>query len=306
MALENINSLPNDRFLRKEFIESTIMDFVDPLLPWEDMFPSVTIDALSVTWFKEQYSKTNDPNKRTPSLRREDGTFPHVQMSGIVEKTAQMQQFAFEMDFDERVRRYASMIDHIDRGMRRMAFWLAESINTQVINVLTNDLDTGQTGDDAILTRAGAQVWTHGSAAPIDDIRNCIHDLEIQSGYSYSPTDLFLHPTNYMELKAYLTTGVTFQWVKDPTTNDWNGMVEGLSIHKLKDSGLPEGKAILMDRTVAPLTIYESSDPAYSSQGKLQVHTYTSDMDHRYHVQVWRDLVPVLKEPKAVLLLHTI
>ena len=306
MGLSNVNTLPNDRYLRKEFVESTIMDFMDPLLPWEDMFPHVGVDALSITWFKEQYSRTLDPNKRAPSLRREDGTFPHVKMSGIQEKTAQMMQFAFEMDFDERVRRYETFIDHINRGLKRLAFWVAESINTQVLNTLTNDLAVPQPGpvEDDILLYAAAAAWNAGGAAPVDDIRNAILQMEIQPGFAYSPTDLFLTPTDYKNLKAYLETGVTFQWVKDPTTGDWNGMVEGMKIHKLKDTGLPNGKGLLMDMNNPAVTIYTSNDSDYSTLGKLNIHTYTSDADHRYHIQVWRDLVPVLKEPKGVLLMH--
>ena len=310
MALGNVNTLPNDRYLRKEFVESTIMDFMDPLLPWEDMFPHVGVDALSITWFKEQYSRTNDPNKRAPSLRREDGTFPHVKMSGIQEQTAQMMQFAFEMDFDERVRRYETFIDHINRGLKRLAFWVAESINTQVLNTLTNDLSTAQAGDDAILllnVTAGAGVaWDAAGATPVDNIRDAILLIEDQAGYAYAPTDLFLTPSDYKNLKAYLETGVTFQWVKDPTTGDWNGMVEGMKVHKLKDAGLPNGKGLLMDMNNPAVTIYTSSDPDYSTLGKLNIHTYTSDADHRYHIQVWRDLVPVLKEPKGVLMMYNL
>lgn len=307
MATSTINSLPNDRYLRKEFVEQVIMDYVDPILPFEGMFPSVTIDGLSVTWFQEEFSKTNDPNKRTPTLRREDGTFAHVTQSGIVEKTAQMKQFAYEMEFDERVRRYQTFIDHIDRGMKRLAFWLAESMNTDVLNTLTNNLSTSQSGSDAINLLDCTHAWSTGGATPIDNIRDAIEALEIQAGYNYIPTDLWLHPTNYKELKSYLSTGVTFQWVKDPTTGDWNGQVEGLRINKLNhDSGLPEGKALLTCAGAPALTIYKSSDPAYSNSGDFQVHTYTSDADHRYHVQVWRDMVPVLKEPKAVLMMYNL
>ena len=307
MPTATVNTLPNDRYLRKEFVEQVIMDFVDPLLPFEGLFPHVTIDGLSVTWFKEEYSKTNDPNKRAPSLRREDGTFPHVTQSGIIEKTAQMKQFAFEMEFDERVRRYQTFIDHIDRGMKRLAFWLAESINTDVLNVMTNNLSTTQSGDDAINIFDCVNAWSGASADPIDNIRDAIEQLEIQAGYNYIPTDLWLHPTNYKELKAYLSTGVTFQWVKDPTTGDWNGQVEGLRVNKLNhDSGLPEGRALLTCAAAPAVTIYETSDPQYSTQGQLQVHTYTSDADHRYHVQVWRDMVAVNKEPKAVLMMYNL
>ena len=306
MPLNNVNTLPNDRYLRKEFVESTILDYMDPLMPWEDMFPHVAVDALSITWFREQFSKTDDPNKRAPSLRREDGTFPHVQMSGVQELTAQMLQYAFEMDFDERVRRYETFIDHIDRGMKRLAFWVAESINTSMVNTLTNDFSTTQSGIDAINLFQSANSWSSGTATPIDDIRDAILVIEVQTGYAYSPTDLFLTPTNYKELKAYLETGVTFQWVKDPTTGDWNGMVEGMKIHKLKDSGLADGFGILLDMNNPAVTVYTSSDPNYSTSGRLNIHTYTSDYDHRYHVQVWRDLVPVLKEPKGVCMLYDI
>lgn len=325
-----IVTLPNQEFLRKEYIADKVADLINPNLIWEPLFPHVAANAKSVAWVKDNYSDMTDPLKRLPALRTSVSEFAHIGISGVDRYSSALKGVGFELDFDEDVALYETEIDTINRGTTRAAWWLSEYLNNQLMYDLTNNWSTSLTSDTtlaSILTHESSvgyentnghivisqnptYAWNATAADPIADIlewKTAFSAQEPATGqrYGYKLTNVYVDEIEFGDLIKYLVE-VDAEWQVNPVGGEISiPEIAGVTIVPVQaamytPTGTKQSNwAILLDKNHPSATIYESYDPRYIKSGYFNYNQYTTDNDHKVHNQWWNNRVAVMREPKA-------
>lgn len=308
---------PNDEFLHEDFVAMTIQKYLTGELIAEQESTIRDIgDADSVSWIEEAYSDRSDPLRPASldTLEIIDGSlFPHVNFSKFVVESAVLKTYGIEMDFSQACRRNTQMVDFIQRGLARGAYWLATLLNDLVFNTMTNSWSTTastETNSEPWNVAAGV-VWSDTTSTPS---RECVKDIkaiklmvEDTENYNNDVDRAYLRKDNYSELGDYLqfSGAVGYPWANDPQGKPRKLTVDGVvfdAVHKL--AGIPTSTGLFLSRGKKPTTIYERVDPHFARQklkdnsgntlpGAYHVHKYFSDDDHVTHIQVWREMYPV-------------
>lgn len=303
---------PNDKFLHETFVAQGIQKYLQgDLLAEKEAVVRDIGEADSVSWIEEQYSDYGDPLRRSTLSEielRDASLFPHVKFSQFEVKSAVLKTYGIEMDFSEQVRRNKHMVDFIQRGLARGAYWLAYLINDLVFNSMTNSFSavaSTETNDEP-WNVAASFVWSDTTnRVPIVDMDAITLMVEDTENYNYELERAYIRRDNFTELNNYLTTTTNVPWVLDPKKGRWNRFAQGIKwdpVHKL--AGIPASTALCLSRNIKPTTIFERTDKRYVKTkirdnsgvvlpGSYHVHKYFTDEDHVTHIQVWRELYPV-------------
>jgi hypothetical protein len=307
--------LPNERFLRKEFVVPTIFEIMDPYLTFLDMLPKVQADSRSVRYKQESTSMSGDTLKNTPVTLTAGAKFPRVDISNVTISSALLNMQGIEVAVDRDAVRFAEGVDQIARAYKRVAYWLAESINTNIGTTLTAGVTQG--GGDWTPTA----VWSAATATPVDDLIRFESLLSDQEGYPYTLSDVYIHKTNYQELKGYLTSidigdfkQQQIYGLPNITPNEITIPVVGAKVHKML-SGISEGGILGIDAKNMPATIFFNNDPGFSrktvtykgSDGQNKtINNFGFNFDSWVDpeskatiMQFWVDQVCTVMEPKS-------
>jgi hypothetical protein len=309
---------PNEEFLTKRFIVPKIFEIMNPLLAWTDMFPIVQASAPVVGYRQETTSDSGDTKKEKPKLKTSSGQWTYVSISQFTQKAANLNKKGFAIRITEDAMDYVEGVDEIQRALRKTAFWIAEDFNTRISDEITASataLSTDWTPTD---------VWSSATAAPISDLED-LEDVFIREGYSYRLTDVFVHKTNFKELKKYLTSLDINQYKQENLYGTPNNgsrdyfdiPVVGTTVHRLL-SGVSEGSIIALDRNNPGMTIFYNPSRRYSAMNGnyttvvngqpvskslsygFNFNRYTDNETHEEVIQLWYDNVPVTIEPYAI------
>lgn len=301
---------PNDAYLHKSVVVGAIQQYLQGDLLGERLATVRNIgEADSVEWLEEKYSDYGDPLKITELQEKEDSAlFPHVTFSGLEVKSAVLHTYGLEIDFSEKCVRNRSMVDFINRGYQRAAYWLAWLYNSLIFNSMTNSWSstTATEANDEPWNAAASAIWSGASADPPGDSDTIALMVEDTENYDYEVDLCYLRKDNYYELRDYLQRN-SFRWSLDPITFGkkkhivYNGIAYR-PVHKL--SGIPASTALFMSSRSKPTTLYERTDPNYAVArlkdntgrdlpGSWHVHKYFTDEDHKTHIQIWREAYPV-------------
>lgn len=141
-------------------------------------------------------------------------------------------------------------------------FWLAYIINDAW-------LTAAKAGAGTTSTFSPGAVWSAATANPFIDLLALSQDME-RDGYMYELTDVFLHKTNFYELRKYLTqVDVEMLRLKEmyglPTTNKHNLTVPAVADVHSVISGLDEGSIMGMDRNNPGIELHYFNDPKFSA-----------------------------------------
>ena len=310
---------PNEKFLTKEFVIPKIYEIMNPLLAFVDIFPKVQSTARTIAYKKEKTSDSGDANKKKPRTLTSSSQFTYVTIDQMEIKAAVLNKKGFAIKIDQDAIDFTEGIDEIQRALRKVGFWLAQDYDEQV----SAELFANGT---ALSTSWGpASVWSDSSnAAPIADLED-LEDCMLREGYPYRLTDVFMHRTNFKELKKYLTSiDITNEKQKEvygvPTVglDKMTIPVVGSTIHRLL-SGINEGSIIGLDRNNPGMTIFYNNSPRYSTNTGaydtvadgsrvrkpysfgFNFHRYTNSETHEEVLQFWYDIAPTVIEPYAIL-----
>jgi hypothetical protein len=320
---------PNDEYLHKTFIANAIKTYMtsDLIAPQEAKFRDVG-DASSVQWIEELYSDYGDVLRISSADEvklRDSSLFPHVKFSHFDVKTDVLHKYGIEMDFSEECRKNTSLVDYIDRGISRGAYWLATLLNTVVFNSMTNSWSTtaATEANDEPWNYSAPNVWSDTTnRTPLEDVQALKLLVEDTQNYNYELDRAYLRKDNFHELQHYLRTanGTAFDWLLDPKSGRWNGMLDGIKfmqVHKL--AGVQASTGLFLSRNVKPTTIYTRKDSQYAipnlkdNSGNalpfpFHVHRYFTDEDHDTHIQIWVEMAVVTDRwgRKSVGLLDTL
>ena len=309
-------SLPNDAFLRKEFVVPRIFQIMEPYLAFLNILPKVKSDSRAIRYKQEAYSSSTDPKKKTPRRISPRSQWTYLDITQMEIKSAILNKEGFAIRIDEDAIQFTEGVDEINRAYNKVAYWLAQHLNTLTATALTDgatDLSTDWTP---------TAVWSDAGATPVDDLIRLEAQME-REGYPYVMTDIFIHKTNFYEMKAYLTS----MDISDRKQKEIYGMpaisrhaitipVVGSTIHKLLSGGIDEGYILALDAKNPAGTIYYNNNPKYStekiayktSEGMKTVQNigfnfnrYVDDETHDTVMQFWIDQVCVVKEAYAAL-----
>lgn len=307
----------NEKFLRKEFVVGEVFKIMEPLLPFLEMLPKVKADARAVSYKQETVSASSDTKKKKPRTRTPSAAWTYLDITPMEMKSGLLNKEGFAIRIDEDAIDFTDGVDEIRRAYNKLAFWLAEAHNTAVGTTIKTNATTP--------TWTPTAVWDNASATPVDDLIKLEEQME-REGYPYRMTDIFVHKTNWYELKGYLTSadidGTKQKEIYGTPTisgDSINIPVVGSSVHKLL-SGIDEGYVLALDANNPAGTIYYNNSPRHSTpkityptvvDGRKTTRTvpnfgfnfnqYTDNETHDIVMQFWFDQVTVVKEPYASL-----
>lgn len=312
----------NAVFLRKEFylpqifkILESDLTFINPSKP--GMIPAVKADGKAVNYKQETTSAGSDTHKKTPRVKTPTAKWAYVEIDQMEKKSAILQEKGVAIKIDRDAVTSVQGVDEIKRAFSKVSFWMAQAINTDIITAITDGATTP--------TWTPTAEWSEATATPVDDLLNLEPQME-RDGYPYELTDVYVHKTNFAEMKGYLTSVD----IADGKQKNIYGMpniskdtihvpVIQSDVHKLK-SGLTEGYVLGLDRNNPCGTYYYNNDPMFApakikydtiEAGKkvtrtvnnigINTHQYFDNDSHCQIIQLWYDGVAVVKEPYAAL-----
>lgn len=308
----------NERFLRKDFVVPKLFEIMSPNLFWLDVINKTQTDSRSITYKREATSDADDTNKKRPKARTASAKWTYVNISDITVESALLQKNGFAIKIDEDAIDYTEGIDEIQRGFRKLAYWLAEDLSTRI----GTDLKAGATTP----TWTPAAVWSDATnRKPVEDLRQWKHAMR-KPGYAYRLTDTYVHMDNLEELEAYLLALDVNQDIRAkaygyPTiTQDQIDIPIVGRVHGV-ENGLNEGEILGMDRNNPGATMWYNNSPRYSqekisyrvinpdgTQGTKTINNFgfnfnkfTDPDTHEVVMQVWWDTKTVVNEPYAVI-----
>jgi hypothetical protein len=297
--------LPNADFLRKEFVEEKIFEIMNPQLYFLDFFPQVRVDAKSVSYKHEDTSAATDTKKRKLRDLTPGAKFAKVTISDLKRGAAIISREGVEVRIDEDAQQYPEGIDEIDRAYRRAAYYLAESVNTKIINAVKAGVTTTTTAFDP------AVEWSDPSRLPIADLQHLMRDMK-RVGYPYKMTDVYVDSSSYFDLIEYLTN-LDISGEKQRTIFGVPNMLETVitipvlgnaAIHMV-DSGMDSQDIIVFDRNFPAGTYYYAVNPKYEQAVENEIGFHLNNFDdnetHETVFQFWIDSTIAIKEPYAAI-----
>ena len=298
-------TLPNEEFLQKEFVESKIFEIMNPQLYFLDFFPKIRADAKSVSYKSEDTSAATDTKKRKLRDLTPGAKFAKVTVSDLTMGAAIISREGVEIRIDEDAQQYAEGVDEIDRAYRRAAYYLAESVNTKILNAVTAGVTTSTTYFDPPVE------WSDPSAKPIEDLINIGEDLD-REGYPYQMSDVYIHFAEYYDLLRHLTfldvgnekqkTVFGVPNILQPTITI--PVLGNVAVHKLKSS-ITTQDIIVFDRNFPAGTYYYAVNPKYPQTVEndigFHVNNFEDNDTHDTVFQFWIDSAIAIKEPYAAI-----
>lgn len=300
-------TLPNDKYLQSDFVESRIVNMILPELEWMDFMPKVQVDSKAVWGTKEPTTAATDSKRRRPRLRTAGSRFVKIEVSNLEEISTTMASFGLEIRIDEDAVRFAEGLDMINRAYTRAAYWLAQEVNMVIGDALVDGVYT-EGATDKFYSKS-TPVWSDTTnRKPITDLQLLLSDME-RDGYPYELTDVYLHKDNYDEVLNYLVNINVNQGERQAiwgTPNFKTAAIElpvlGVTAHRMRFS-VEEGKVLGLDKRFSPATYYYSRNPKYPQTTEnsigFHLHKYDDDDTHDTVFQMWLEYGTLVKEPYA-------
>lgn len=305
----------NEKFLRKEYVVPKLFQIMEPYLTFMDLFPKVETDSRAVRYKQETVSASSDTLKKVPPLLATGAKLPRVDITNMSISSALLNQRGLEVVIDRDAVRFTEGVDVINRAYRRVGYWVAQSINDYIGSTVTAGVTAG--GGNWTPTA----VWSSDTATPVDDLIRFEGQVNNQEGYPYMLTDVYIHYTNFTELKGHLTAadidGIKQREIygmPNIRKDMINIPVVNTNVHRML-SGITEGYILGLDMNNPAATIYYNNDPDFSSptityQGSdggvktvdnfgFNFNSYVEDDTHSTVMQFWCDYTVAVQESKG-------
>jgi len=329
--------LPKDSFLRPEFQARDLDELLDSLLIFDDILPKQTVDATTFSYQIEtngagtgvRGSPGADVKKEYAPLRADGSEFSYVSVSPLEMAVGVLQArgVAFKMTEAARGDHERLKIDPLARTRKRVAYWLAEQINSEMVTSLTNDFSMTNSDDNGMEdimshstdfgtestvghlcgTISDTYHWDQPDANPIRDILDLQTVFEDQDGYNYNMTDVYMRYRD-LHLISTFCTEIGADWVRDPLGGFTASNIAGITFHGLKNvAGFPttagDGYIMALDRNNPAGQTYQSFSSEFPQANNMSFHSYMDDATHDFHYQMFYTRGTVVVEPKAMAVL---
>jgi len=329
--------LPKDSFLRPEFQARDLDELLDSLLVFDDFIPKQTVDATTFSYQIEtdgagtgtRGSAGADVKKEYAPLRADGSEFSYVSVSPLEMAVGVLQArgVAFKLTEAARGDHEKLKIDPLARTRKRVAYWLAEQINAEMVSNMTNDFsitNTDDTGMEDIMSHStdfgtettlghlagtldSTYYWDEADANPIRDILDLQTVFEDQDGYNYNMTDVYMRFRD-LHLLSTFCTEIGADWVRDPLGGFTASNIAGITFHGLKNvAGFPttvgDGYIMAVDKNNPVGQTYQSFSSEFPQANNMSFHSYMDDATHDFHYQMFYTRGTVVVEPKALAVL---
>jgi len=330
--------LPKDSFLRPEFQARDLDELLDSLLVFDDFIPKQTVDATTFSYQIEtdgagtgtRASGGSDVKKEYAPLRADGSEFSYVSVSPLEMAVGVLQArgVAFKLTEAARGDHEKLKIDPLARTRKRVAYWLAEQINAEMVANMTNDFSIVNTDDNGMedimshSTDFGTETtighlagsldstyyWDEADANPIRDILDLQTVFEDQDGYNYNMTDVYMRFRD-LHLLSTFCTEIGADWARDPLGGFTASNIAGITFHGLKNvAGFPttvgDGYIMAVDKNNPVGQTYQSFSSEFPQANNMSFHSYMDDATHDYHYQMFYTRGTVVVEPKAMAVLR--
>jgi len=330
-------TLPKDSFLRPEFQARDLDELLDSLLVFDDFIPKQTVDATTFSYQIEtdgagsgtRGSPGSDVKKEYAPLRADGSEFSYVSVSPLEMAVGVLQArgVAFKLTEAARGDHEKLKIDPLARTRKRVAYWLAEQINAEMVSNMTNDFsitNTDDTGMEDIMSHSSdfgtettighlagtldsTYYWDEADANPIRDILDLQTVFEDQDGYNYNMTDVYMRFRD-LHLLSTFCTEIGADWVRDPLGGFTASNIAGITFHGLKNvAGFPttvgDGYIMAVDKNNPVGQTYQSFSSEFPQANNMSFHSYMDDATHDFHYQMFYTRGTVVVEPKAMAVL---
>ena len=334
-------TLPEESFLRPEFQARDLDELMAPLLIWDDFMPKQTVDATTFTYQIEttgagtgvRGSAADDVRKEYAPLRADASEFAYVSVSPLEMAVGALQArgVAFKLTEAARHDHERLKIDPLARTRRRVAYWLAELINADMVSTLTNNFSTtltSNTGMEDIISHCDGSdgtfgtedtvghlcgkldstyYWDEPDANPIRDILDLQTVFEDQDGYNYNLTDCYMRYRD-LHLLSTFATEVGADWVRDPMGGFTVSNIAGITFHGVKNTAgflttAGDGYIMALDRNNPVGQTYQNFSNEFPTSNNMSFHSYMDDATHDYHYQMFYTRGTVVVEPLSMAVL---
>ena len=333
-------TLPEESFLRPEFQARDLDELMAPLLIWDDFIPKQTVDANTFTYQIEttgagtgvRGSSATDVRKEYAPLRADASEFAYVSVSPLEMAVGALQArgVAFKLTEAARHDHERLKIDPLARTRRRVAYWLAEQINADMVSTMTNDftvtVSTPDTGMADVMSHITSSIgledttgsiagtldstyyWDEPDANPIRDILDLQTVFEDQDGYNYNLTDCYMRYRDLHLLSTFVTE-VGADWVRDPLGGFQASNVAGITFHGVKNTAgflttVGDGYLMGLDRNNPAGSTYQNFSNEFPTTNNMSFHSYMDDATHDFHYQMFYTRGSVVVEPLSMAVLQ--
>ena len=331
-------TLPEESFLRPEFQARDLDELMAPLLIWDDLIPKQSVDAMTFNYQIEttgagagtRGSSATDVRKEYAPLRADASEFAYVSVSPLEMAVGVLQArgVAFKLTEAARHDHERLKIDPLARTRRRVAYWLAEQINADMVTALTNDFSVTNTDDSdmedimshstdfGVETTVGhlagkltdTYYWDEPDANPVRDILDLQTVFEDQDGYNYSLTDCYMRYRD-LHLLSTFATEVGADWVRDPMGGFVASNIAGITFHGVKNTAgfvttAGDGYIMALDRNNPAGQTYQNFSNEFPTSDNMSFHSYLDDATHDFHYQMFYTRGTVVVEPLSMAVLQ--
>lgn len=310
-----IENRPVQAFLNPIFIEGTLIRKIAPQLAFLDLATRTVVPTGEIVWYREKYASHNDPKLRLPQEIDEGAELPFITVSDPVKKHISTGKYGFSIRFtDAAIRNDVTAFNEVARKMDNMAYAMSYQWNTLYANELANNFDTTYNGnlpaDDQVLEYTPTNPWDNASGDPLDDILQGQLLMETQDEFFYTPTELWVNPNSYLALYQFLYNQ-DHDWALNPLgspTQSTQININGIAVRKVPpQSGIPDGKAVLMARgpgVPALLETFDERDARFSTSGNVHVQRVFEENTLNVRFNMWRKFCVISRNPKGILVYH--
>lgn len=327
-AAEIVQGMWKEEFLRADFQAKDLDELIAPELIFDDFIPKETVHARAYTYFVESISSTRkhagtDPRKEYAPPRASGAEFAYVTVSPLEQQTGALKSWGVAFRLDEDALTFSEGVDPLVRTRNRVAYWIAEDINTRMVATMTNNFSVTNTDDTAMediiehSTDFGVETtvghlagtiddgfhWDQPDGDPVTDMIDLKTVMDDQDGYNYTMTDCWLRFRDWNLLNKYVMD-IDADWQTDPDGGFFTSIIHGVSFHPVQNTaGFPttvgDGYILCLDRNNPAGTTYQTFYPQYPKTEGMNYHSFVDDYTHDRHYQFWWTRDTAIVEPLA-------
>lgn len=250
-----------ERWLQKDAALRVVYSKLEPALMFTDYVTLMKEDTNGFMYSFDSGGMSGDSKKEQPPIHASGAKFPELDISRESVASALTQENGFSLRVPRDVIKSAGAVNYIQKCYKRAGFWMAEWIDNQILSVYTGNATTPTWTPNA--------VWSAGTATPVDDLIALGEQMD-REGYPYRMSDIFVHKTNWYELKRYLTSvdigdlkQKTMYGIPEVTKDIISVPIVDSEVHKVM-SGLSEGYILAIDRNNLAVETHYYNDPEFS------------------------------------------
>jgi hypothetical protein len=304
-------TLPNDKYLNRQFAERFINEWIVRALPFMDQIPRVQTDAETIVATKESYGLYDNPKVSRPAAIMPGTMFKDIEITQFEQTQATIAGRGFQIKIRDRARIFAYGVDEIMRAYQAIVYFASRDMADEMGTTLCASVRQSATGQIFYdwVNGVGHETWGEDGGDPLRDLVKFKATLNFKD-MPYVMTDAFIGTTNFNELLETLIFLQTqtdqqkaaFWQEQDATIRTVTLPIIGLRVSELID-GIAEGYMLGLDANNPPCTMYYTSNPLYPAETKREngLHVYTKDDRDNgwYLIRVWFETAFLTKAQSA-------